>query len=372
MAALKKKVALITNTSTFFLSHRLPLANGAKARGYEVYSIAPYSLDESERIQALGFPFRPIEMGRKSMNPFYEMKTIYDIYRQLKAIKPDIVHTFTIKPVLYGTLVAHLLDIPKIIVTFTGLGYLFTAEGLKGRLFRWVAGFAFKLILSPRVNVIFQNHDDREMFLKNGWVSESQSRVIAGTGVDLDRFKEFSEPPLPVRILFPARYLKDKGIQELLEAGKILSDKGYLFKIVLCGKLDDGNPSSMTAEELLQWKSYDFVEEAGYQKQMEAAFRNCHIVCLPSYREGIPLALMEACGCGRPIVTCDVPGCRSVVEDHRNGYLVPVKNPTALADKLAILINDKVLREQMGHSSRQKATAEFSHIKVVKENLDVY
>jgi glycosyltransferase involved in cell wall biosynthesis len=367
------RLLIAVNTAEFFLSHRLHLAQGARDAGWDVWVLCPPSPIVA-KIKALGFSVAEIAIGRKSMNPFFELATLWRMYVAIRAIQPQVYHGFTVKPVLYGTLICRLLKIPKIFNTITGLGFLFLSQSKAIVLVREAVGLFYKILFSSdRVRVIFQNEDDQNYFAAKGWIHREKSRVIKGTGVDIQRFQMEPEPEGPPVIVFPARLLFDKGVSEFVGAAELLIKKGYQLTFELCGKEDPGNPSSLSSEAIknLQSKSALF-KIRGHVEDMALAFRNCHIVCLPSYREGIPLALLEASACGRPIVTTDVPGCRAVIDDGVEGFLVPSKNSELLAIALEKLLQSKDLRILMGRRARERAVREFAKESVVAKNLFLY
>lgn len=367
------RLLIAVNTGEFFLSHRIHLANGAKAAGWDVWVLCPPG-GSSEKIEKMGFSVVPVEMGRKSMNPFFELKTIKDFYEAIKKVNPDVYHGFTIKPVLYGTIASHILKIPRVVNTITGLGYLFISEKPLVRLIRAGVGLMYRLVFAPsRVRITFQNEDDQNLFVSKGWVDLEKTSVIKGTGVDTIRFSPTPEPAGKPVILFPARLLLDKGVRELIEAADILRQKGLQFVVELCGKEDPGNPSALSAEDLDEIrKKSSYIKIRGHVEDMAQAFKNCHIVCLPSYREGIPLALIEASASGRAIVTTDVPGCRAVVHDGVDGLLVPARDAQSLAKALEKLIQSKDLRNKFAEQARQQAISQFAKDSVVQKNLEVY
>lgn len=367
------RLLMAVNTAEFFLSHRRHLAEGARAAGWDVWILCPPS-PVVKQIQSLGFSVVEVELGRKSMNPFSELKTLWEMYKVIQKVNPEIYHGFTIKPVLYGTLVCRWLRVPQIINTITGLGFLFISQALFVQIIRLGVGFCYRLLFSAsNVRIIFQNEDDQNYFVRSKWVTEEKSIVIKGTGVDIQKFCPIPEGNgIPV-ILFPARLLIDKGIQELIQAAQWLAQKGHQFTLELCGKEDPGNPSALPTSRIDELRtSRSYVRIRGHVEDMATAFQNAHIVCLPSYREGIPLALIEASACGRPIVTTDVPGCRAVVQNGREGFLVPEKNSELLALALEKLIVSKELRLQMGQMARSHALKEFAKEKVVQKNLTIY
>ena len=370
MATLKKLV-IATNTAGFFLSHRLHLASAAKSNGFEVIVLAPPSPLQNE-IQSMGFRFVPIELSRKGINPFKEIQTVLQFKKLFQKIKPDVLHAFTIKPVVYGLLATYLQDIPKKIVTITGLGYLFINQSLKGKLLRWIAGLLYRLALRKADKVIFQNQDDQKLFIEKGWVKTDNSLVIPGTGVDTEKFSPKPAPKEPCTFVFPARFLSDKGIYELMMATEILHQKELNFKVRLCGKLDPGNPASLTQHELNDFLEKPEVQLVGFVKDMSKEFLQGRVAVLPSYREGLSLALIEAASSGLMIITTDAPGCRDVVENEKNGILVPVGHAQKLAEAMEKAIENLALRLSMGQASRAKALESFEKAKVTGMNLAIY
>jgi len=258
----------------------------------------------------------------------------------MRAVSPTLVHNVTVKPVLYGTLAARMLGVPAIINAISGLGYAFSDES------RWmlasVLRSAYRFVLrSPRVHVIFQNDDDAHEFVSAGLAMPGQGVLIRGSGVDLTRFHPAPEDPAtPPLIVLPARMLRDKGVVEFSTAARLLGERGCRARFALAGPLDPANPAALTHSEILQFTVGAPVEWLGHVEDMPELYRRAHVVCLPSYREGLPKSLIEACAAGRPVVTTDVPGCRAVVTHGVNGLLVPARNAGALADALQRLIED--------------------------------
>ena len=196
--------------------------------------------------------------------------------------------------------------------------------------------------------------------------------MIKGSGVPLDEFQPLSEPEDDtLTVLLPARLLWDKGIAEFVKAASILHQK-LKIRMVLVGKIDSGNPSGIVQQQVDDWVEKGLIEYWGFQDNIQEAYARCHIVCLPSYREGTPRALIEAAACERAIVTTDVPGCRDIVIHSENGLLVEVKNATALADTIERLASDPDLRQRMGKRGRQIVEAGFSSHLVNKQTLAVY
>ena len=223
-----------------------------------------------------------------------------------------------------------------------------------------------------RTEVIFENPDDRELFLSLGLVSPDNSHIVLGTGIDTERFHPVPPPnSVPLTIL-PARMIWDKGVGEFVEAARMIREKGVKARFALVGNNDPGNPTCIPFDKLTQWQKEGNVEWWGWQDDVPSFIIMSHIVCLPSYREGLPKILLEAASCGRPIVTTDVPGCREVVDEGVNGLLVPAKNAEALRDALLKLIGDENLRIEMGNASRNIAIQKFADPIVCNNIYSIY
>lgn len=369
----KTKLVFVINELSFFFSHRLSLAKAAQLAGYEIHVVSP----KSELIKALmphGFYFHPIPLNRKGLNPFCEIKSLYSLYRLYRALKPSIVHHLTIKPILYGGLAARLAKVPAVVNAVTGLGYVFISQKHSTKLLRCFSKIGFYLSFRhPNMCVIFQNPDDQHQFIQNRLLKSESALLIKGSGVPLEEYPILSNPETSdeIVVLLPARLLWDKGVGEFVEATKLLREK-IKIRMALAGQIDQDNPSAISKEQLDHWIQEGLVEYWGFERHIQEAFARCHIVCLPSYREGMPRVLIEAAACGRPIVTTDVPGCRDIVMNGENGLLVKAKNAQALADGIAKLATDTNLRQQMGKRGRQIVETGFSSSIVNKKTLAVY
>lgn len=353
------KAILFANTDWYLYNFRMAYAEFLQQQGWEVVFISPNG-EHAQKLQAAGFRHIPFEFSRKGINPIQEKETISGIRALYEAEKPDLVHHFTIKCVIYGSLAAKETGITSIVNSITGLGYMFLSNKPHVKVIREVVKHLYKKALDD-TQVIFENPDDRKLFLEMGLLNEENSNVVLGTGIDTERF--VPEPPtnsIPLTIL-PARMIWDKGIKEFVEAAQMIHEEGVNARFALIGSNDTGNPTCIPFDQLTQWQKEGNVEWWGWQDDVPTVISMSHIVCLPSYREGLPKILIEAASCGRPIVTTDVPGCREVVKDDYNGYLVPEKNAKALKDALLKLINDPEKRLEMGKASRKLAIEKFSN-----------
>lgn len=362
----------LVNDPSFFLSHRLFLAQKAQDAGYEIHVVSPEGKGV-DRIKREGFQFHQIPLLRKSTNILHEFQTLQALYRLYSEVKPHITHHITIKPVLYGGLAARMAQVPAVVSAVTGLGYVFLAEGMGASFLRAGVKRAYRLALNhSNSRVIFQNPDDLTEFLKNGLVDEAKTTIIKGAGVDMDRFTPHPEPDSPPMVLLASRMLSDKGVVEFVEAARMLKASGEKARFVLVGDSDPGNPAAVPQKSLKKWHDEGIIEWWGRKKEMEKIFSQAHIVCLPSYREGVPKVLIEAAASGRPIVTTDAPGCREIVKDNENGFLVPIRDSKSLAVALKKLLDDPKLRIRFGLRGREIAHSEFSDNLVIRETLGVY
>lgn len=366
------KLLFVVNDAAYFLSHRLPVAQAAQEVGFDIHVAAPEGPTTSAIVDE-GFTYHPVPLTRKGVNPWQELGSIVALVRLYRKLQPDIVHHVTIKPVLYGGIAARLAQVPAVVNAVTGLGYVFIARGFKASLLRSAVKLGYKVALGHRnQRVIFQNPDDSALFLDAGIVAVRDTVLIKGSGVDTSIFTPLPEVRGMPFVVLASRMLWDKGVGEFVEAARMLRAKGVHARFALVGDTDPGNPAAVPVTQLETWKKTGNVEWYGKRDDMLAIFSKAHVVCLPSYREGLPRVLIEAAACGRVIVATDTPGCREIVRHRENGLLVPVRNSKALADALQKLIDDPELRARMGARGREIAVAEFAQDRVVTETLAVY
>ncbi len=364
------KVLLFANTPWYLYNFRLPLAKALRAYGHEVLLVSPPG-SYSSRLEAAGFCWKAFPLSRRSLNPFNELLTLGRLIQFYRRERPDLAHHFTIKCVLYGSLAARAVGVRSIVNAVTGLGYAFANNDGRGRSLQALAQSLYRLSLRG-TSVIFQNPDDRQVFLQQRLVRQEQAALIRGSGVDLGRFEMTPEPAGTPVVALPARLLWDKGVGVFVQAARALRAEGVQARFVLLGDLDPDNPSGIPAEQLQAWQQEGMIEWWGWQDDMPTQYALSHIVCLPSDREGVPKTLIEAAACGRAIVTTDAPGCREIVRHGFNGLLVPRQDPAALAAALRQLIEQPDLRRAMGANGRTLAASEFSVEQVVAETLAVY
>jgi len=368
------KLIIVVNELWFFLSHRLPIALAARDAGYEVHiaSRAGTSSEIKQLNQEL-LQFHPISFHRSSLGLWQELKTLRELRRLYNEIQPDIVHHVTIKPVLYGTLAARWVGSIQILNAISGLGYLFIAQGWKSSIRKTLLLWVYRAILqSKKVWILFQNPDDQALFDQYQIIYPEHAFKIKGSGVDLQQFAYSPIPKGRIKIILVARMLWDKGVGEFVESATVLIQQGLDADFLLVGSVDPGNPESISIEQLEEWNRSGVLKWLGERADIAQLLAGSHIAVLPSYREGLPKSLIEAAAVGRPIVTTDVPGCREVVKDGENGFLVPVKDAKELAIAIQKLINNPKLLISMGKKSRLMAEQEFSIQQVVKQTLKLY
>ena len=356
----------------FFTSHFIDRAIDAKNRGFEVF-VATRNGDAAVAIRSHGITVVPVDFSRRGMNPVREILAVLKLRGLIRDIEPDIVHNIALKPVVLGTIAAILARISFIVNAPVGMGYIFSSQDRRANLLRPIFKRVIKVVLNPRRSrVIIENLDDYETLLESGMVRKQDLFLIKGAGVDIIKFHPSSEPAGAVVISLVARMLKDKGVVEFVEAARILKANGVEAIFDLVGGIDNGNPTTLTKSQLESWSREGIINWLGQQDDIARVLLESHIVCLPSYREGLPKSLIEALAAGRPVVATDVPGCREVVRHLANGLLVEPRNASALAEALRVLIVSKDLRQQFGAAGRVRAENEFSNELITSQTFAVY
>lgn len=369
-----KKILFATNTSEFFISHRLEIAKRAKDNGFEVHVASAYDQKSVQKIEREDFFYHEINFSRTGSNIFREFSTVLSLYKLFKMIKPDLAHLITIKPYLYGGIVARFVKVDCVVSAVAGLGILFSSKDIKYRLLRvFLYPFYRLAFIHKNQKVIFQNKDDRNILFNWGVVSQEKVVMIRGSGVDLDLYPCHPEPiGIPV-VSFAARLLIDKGVKVFVEASRILKSRNVKARFRLIGDIDSGNSNSVTENELKKWNNEGLIEVLGFRKDIPHLFSDSNIVTLPSfYGEGLPKTLIEAAACGRAVITTDHPGCRDAIEENQTGLLIPIKSALALADSIEYLIKNPVVRNNLGVAGRGLAESEFNVESVVAKHIKIY
>jgi glycosyltransferase involved in cell wall biosynthesis len=366
-----KRILYVVADDQAFVSRRLQLALAARNAG-SVVAVATRVGAHAEAIRAAGIDVFPIRFDRGLRGPNVELATVADIVRAYKSFRPDLVHHVALKPILLGSLAAAMAGVPQVVNAMTGRGFVFLSNRLLARCLRPPVRLALMMIRRQRNGrVILQNPDDLDVWgdrLPLG----GKFVVIRGSGIDVRRFEPSPEPSPPVVVTLPSRLLWEKGVGEFVEAAKMLRGEGVRATFQLVGNPDAENPATVDVGVLEGWHRSGIISWRGWHEDMREVYRSSHIVCLPSYSEGLPNVLLEAGACGRPLITTDVPGCREVVTDGENGLLVPVKDSRSLAAALRRLIASPELRAAMGRKARETIVNEFAIESVIAQTLNVY
>jgi len=366
-------ILLFANTAWYLYNYRLSLAEAIRDAGMTVVLVSPHDV-YVERLRNAGFEWRRLEVSRRGVNPLSDALTLGHCLSLYREVSPDLVHHFTLKPILYGSLAARMARVGAVVNSVTGLGFVFSSGSVRARLLRRLIRWPYRIALSGRHSrVIFQNDDDRRRLLAMGLVDLERTVVIPGSGVDLQRFQPVPEPAGIPRAAMVSRMLWDKGVLELVEAARILRARDVLGRVVLVGAPDPGNPSSIPASQLEAWRSEGVVDWWGHRDDLTTVYSEVSLVVLPTkYGEGVPRSLVEGAAAGRALVATDLPGCRDVVVGGVTGLLVPPGDPGALADALQQLLQAPDLRRRMGQAARERAEAMFSAERVNSETLSLY
>ncbi|MEW6219281.1 MAG: glycosyltransferase family 4 protein [Thermodesulfobacteriota bacterium] len=367
------KLLFFITEDWYFWSHRLPIARAAREQGFAVH-LATRVQDHGQRIVNEGIHLHPLALRRRSARLGQELATLRQLLTLYRRERPDIVHHVALKPILYGSLAARLAGVPGVVNALAGLGHLFIAGTPRARLGRRLVSLFFRLAFAPPgCRVLFQNDEDRQLLVAMGVVAAGKTVLIRGSGVDTRRFRPAVGPaPGIPRVILASRMLWDKGIGELVDAARILKARGVAGEILVAGRLDEENPAAIPERTLRSWHEEGIITWLGFRQDIPELLASCQVAVLPSYREGLPKGLLEAAACGLPLVATDVPGCREVVREGENGFLVPARESLPLAERLERLLTDEPLRQRQGQASRRLAEQEFAVGRVVGETLALY
>ena len=353
-----RRLLYVANEDFAFLLNRLPMARAARQAGFEVH-VATRVNRGAKAIEAEGFILHPIPFQRGGLSPFAAIPTILALRRIERKIKPQIVHHSGLQCCVYGSIAAFRRKFSQV-NAITGLGYIFTSTTWRTRLLKQ----SMRLILPALLNrqrslVLVQNPDDRSALDDLG-IKQERMVLIPGSGVDTDALRPLPEPEGPITFGFAGRLLTDKGIRALVAAQTILRKQGQDANLIIAGNLDPANPASVSQAEVEEWRGRPGITWLGHIEDIVSLWRSCHFAVLPSHREGLPVSLLEAAACGRPLIATDAPGCREVVIDDQTGLLVPIENPTALAQAIMRLATSPDLRARYGKAARQLVVNKLS------------
>ncbi|WP_445157947.1 glycosyltransferase family 4 protein [Halomonas sp. E14] len=344
-------VLIIAGNARSLMANRGDLIREMLAQGLEVGAAVP-TADYLPDVEALGIAIYPIDMGRTGVNPMHDLRTLHELYKLIRKIRPSVVFSYTSKPVIYGSLAAKMAGVPRIYSMITGLGHLFTTDTPRTRRLRRVLSMLYRAGLSCNDRVFFQNPDDLKEFTDKRILSKATKAVRTyGSGVDMARFARQPLPQGPLTFLFIGRLLGEKGIAEFCEAANLLKQRYPQVRFVAVGPHDPSLPHACDIQDLERWKREGAVEFVGGVEDVRPWISECSVFVLPSYREGTPRSVLEAMSMGRAIITSDAPGCRETVEPGINGFLVAPRTSAPLADAMERFIHEPEMVATMGEAS---------------------
>lgn len=366
------KLLYFISEDWFFCSHFMERAKLAKEQGFEVV-VLTREARHAQRIRDAGFRLVPLDMERSGTHLGKEWRVLCRVWRAYRQEQPDLVHQVALKPIIYGSLVAWFQRVRGVINAPVGMGYVFTSTDAKLRWLRPLVVLLLRGFLNPRGSkVVFENDEDLHVHVQRNAVRPQDAVLIQGAGVDTALFCPVPTPLGELVVVMAARMLKDKGVAEYVAAAQLLRKRGVRARFWLVGVPDPGNPSSFTHAQLAAWHAQGDVEWLGHSEDMPGLLKQCHIACLPSYREGLPKFLLEAMSSGLAVVSTDVPGCRAAVQQGVTGLLVPARDAVALADALHRLITQPIERATMGGSARARVEREFASGHINRLTLELY
>jgi glycosyltransferase involved in cell wall biosynthesis len=367
------KILLVSRCAWTLYNFRAGLVRALKIRGETVIGGGAGGDGFEPKVEALGIPFVRLPVDKKGINPVADIRLFFSLYRWYRKERPDIVHHFTIKPVIYGSLAARFAGVPRIINTVTGLGYVFTGSR---SILRRVVESMYRMALLSSHHTFFQNAEDQRHFIENRLVAKEKSGLLPGSGIDTGFFAPRPEPKSntgsDLTFLMVSRLLGDKGIHEFVEAARSIRQDHPEAVFQILGQRDERNPTVVPEAVLEGWIREGIIEWLGEVEDVRPVIAAADVVVLPSYREGAPRALLEASAMEKPVITTDVPGCRQAVEDGVTGLLVAVKDTEALAEAMVRMIRDPQMRERMGKAGREKVVREFDERGVLEKIFKIY
>jgi mannose/cellobiose epimerase-like protein (N-acyl-D-glucosamine 2-epimerase family) len=364
------RIIYLVTEDWYFMSHRLPMARAARDAGFDVH-VATRVDRNGAAIEAEGFHLHPISWRRSSLDPRHLVRVVREVRTLYRSIEPDLAHHVALPATVVGSFAATGLPI-VCLNAMTGLGTMFSSDKARLRLVRTALTLALRRLLNRSgSSVLVQNLDDQAVIEGLG-VNSARVALIPGSGVDVDMLTPKPEPPGPIVVAFVGRLVESKGVRTLLDAHARLGQRGRQIQLLLAGMPDPANPMSIPAREIEAWCKRPGVTHLGFVEDIGALWASAHIAVLPSHREGLPLSLLEAAACGRPLVATDVPGCRDIARPGINALLVPLDDAAALADAIDRLAADPHLRQTFGHAGRQLVEQNFSSRRVGADVVKLY
>lgn len=376
MKTSNKKIILIGTTASSILGFRKDFIRLLLTKNYTVYTVvSEYSDSELMQIKAMGVLPITYQMNRGGLNPFMDIFSCYQLYRKIDKINPDIVFSFFSKPVIYGTIAAKLVGVPKVIGMLEGLGYTFTEqpEGISRttKTIQKIQLILYKLSLPFLDQLVFLNQDDIEDLVKKHKIHVANVHILGGIGLNFLEYPYSKAPIKNIKFIFVGRLLKEKGIYDFVSACKSVKKKYPRTEFIIVGGLDPQNPGALSRQQLDQLITENLVTYAGYTSDVQSWIAKSSVFVLPSYREGLPRSTQEAMAIGRPVITTDVPGCRDTVIDGVTGFLVARWSPQELAEKMIYFIENPEKINQMGLEGYKLAQQKFDANSVNQRLLNI-
>lgn len=357
------KILVVSHYARSLINFRGELIKRMAGLGHEVFAAAPEEGFAGE-LEALGASYLQYPLQRTGLNPFQDLKSLLALIKMMKKINPDVVLSYAIKPVIYGSLAACLAGVKRVYSMITGLGFVFVSGGVKQRALQRVVSLMYKTAFRGNRVVFFQNPDDEKLFKDLGIIrGNTKTVLINGSGVDVDRYYFAPVRKQPLSFLLIARLIRDKGIGEFIEAARLIKGRYPEVTFSLLGPYDS-NPAGIKPDDVDVWVKEGVIEYLGRTDDVRSYIAGASVYVLPSYREGTPRSVLEAMSMGRPVITTDAPGCRETVESGVNGFWVPVRDVHALAGAMEKFVRNPDLIEQMGAKSRKIAEEKYDVHKV--------
>lgn len=372
LTADRPRLIYLVTEDWYFWAHRLPQARAARDAGFRVI-VATRVNRHGDLIRSEGFELRSLGWRRGSINPMSALAAVFEIATLYRRERPDIVHHVSQKPILLGSIAAAVARVRCVVNAFTGLGFLFVGGSIKARVVRTAVLSLLKAVTTgPRIRFLVENPDDAATLARSG-LGGGRTTLIRGSGVDLEVYRVLPEPPGPIVIGCATRMLQIKGVAEVVAAFRLLRAAGTDAQLLLAGAPDTENHASIPEAELRTWSTEPGIEWVGHVADIRDVWKRAHIGVLASRGgEGIPMSLMEAAACGRPLVATDVPGCREIVQDGRSGLSVAAGDVPGLAAALDRLIHDPDLRNRLGQGARERVADGLDAGSVGRETVRVY
>lgn len=371
-----KKIIIIGTTASNLFIFRKDFIIDCIENNIQVFVfVSEYTDEWIEKLSELGAEVVTYNLSRGGLNPLADIQSTIQLIYQIKKIGPDLVLSYSAKPVIYGTLAAKAAKVPDIVGMLEGLGYTFTdqpeGQNFKTKLVRNIQVLLYRIAFKFMDKIIFLNGDDKKDLMDTYSLKVPEVHILGGIGLNFANY-QYSQPPIhPVKFLFIGRLLKEKGVFELIEAIRIVKSKYPNCSFTVLGAIDHENLGALKQEKLDELIAEKLFEYPGYVANVQEWITNSSVFVLPSYREGVPRSTQEAMAIGRPVITTDVPGCRDTVIDGVNGFLIPKWDVNALVEKMCFFIENPEQINIMGKESYKIACEKFDVHKVNKKLFEI-